>query len=101
MLKLADFKKELAECGIKWHYFLCRIELNPSDILSEYPEEYENVSDTLNEEALSYYRDFFERNPRIENWFIQEWAKEDTRAGQAVKFALEERTAIQSEKSIA
>lgn len=98
MKKLANFKNELAECGITWHFSFGRIELigknaDPYEV-REFPEEYANVSDTVNKIALECYKDMLRQNPKFEVWFIREWAKENTCAGMTVKEVIEERAAI-------
>ena len=103
MTKFADFKKELAEKGIKLHFFLGRIVLERSDeklFSSEYQEEYLDVSPIVNDAAFIAYKVMIKQNPEFEAWLIQEWSKEDTRTGQAVKFAIDERIAIQEAEGL-
>lgn len=103
MTKFAEFKRELAKKGIKLHFFLGRIELegkNEQIFTTEYQEEYLDVSDVVDETALKEYRKMIRQNPEFEAWLIREWAKEDTRAGQAVRFAIDERIAIQEAEDL-
>lgn len=116
-MQFRDFRKELARNGIKMLFFMNRILLEGKHkktfeteirISSEIDAPVDNsrreyqeaVSDITGETALAYYREQIEQHPQFEAMLIREWAKEDSESGRAVKFAIEERIAMQEAESL-